>query len=292
MKKVLIVAACIAAAGLLLIGISFIIGGSGVYRGFKDSELSNYNAEANRAIVPYYVSDMELEAFTSVSIDVVNADVNIEKGDSYGIVIDYPDSRYNPSYKVQGGALTMKDDPVKTVKSFWQLFNTNFWQNGFNLKHGNVTVFLPEGEYDRIDIENVNGPILISDTTVNELKMECVNSTIDVTNVTIKEGNWNTVNGKIQAEQLTGSNLDIETVNGGISLVGTLSGDSSINTVNGSIEIGTALSRDLYHLDLSTLNGKVYLDGEDHKKGLDTGSGAANSIKAETVNGRVEINFG
>ncbi|OQB23279.1 MAG: hypothetical protein BWY11_02003 [Firmicutes bacterium ADurb.Bin182] len=290
MKKALIVAACIAAVGLLLIGISFIVGNRGV---FEEYRIPDYSYGANKAVEPYYVNDMELDAFTSVKVDVVNADISIVKSTSYGIEIDYQDSRYNPTYRVGNNTLTVKDDPVRNVRRFWDLFSFNFWRNnGLSLKRGQITVYLPEHEYESIELENVNGGITISDTYVDRLDAECVNSTISMENVKTNRATWTSVNGKIEARELTGSNINIECVNGSIELSGELSGKCRFETVNGTISIDTALERNQYDLDLSTVTGKVFLDGQDHKKGLESDTGAANSLYAETVNGRIEINFG
>jgi hypothetical protein len=289
----LIVAACIAAAGLLLIGISFIVGNRNVNLGYDYPDYK-YEANLEKEIKPYYVSDMQLESFTSVDIDVVNADVDFVKGTAYGVEIDYSDSRYNPTYKVRGGELTIEDDPIPAVRGFWQLFNLNFWnQKGLSLKRGQITVYLPEAQYDTIKVVNVNGQVNVSDTAMKDLSMECVNSTINIKNVKTDSATLGSVNGRIGCEQLTTSrSLDINCVNGEIEAQGTFAGNTKLETVNGSITFNTTLTQKDYDLNISTVTGKIYLDNANLSKSFEQDNNAGNDLNAETVNGRIDLIFG
>ena len=85
--------------------------------------------------------------------------------------------------------------------------------------------------------------------------------------------------------------MHCESVNGGVAFDGELRGKTHAETVNGSIRIATALPITAYDLDLRTVSGGVYLDGEKHRKEVHISNSAENSVRAETVNGAIKLEF-
>jgi DUF4097 and DUF4098 domain-containing protein YvlB len=163
------------------------------------------------------------------------------------------------------------------------------------------TFSYPISEGGRLSVSNVNGSITVTGGSGNTVEIIAtkkgddqevldgieINISATANSVTIEtdlpdSDSWYSRgdnNGQVKYEILVpaGTNLDsVETVNGGVEISG-VSGNVVAETVNGSIE-GKDLAGDA---ELSTVNGSV--TGNFEKLS------GSQSVKAETVNGRVTI---
>ena len=191
-KILLIVAACVAALGLLLIGIGMVSGTQQVIsEGFKLAERVLYDEEDSVIATPTPgtvdhasnpaatsapvaskdsasksgsgtdITAFDLPAFDRVIVDVTVADVSFVLDERPGISIQYSDERHNPSYSVENGVLRIKDDPYKVSwngKSFKEILQDLASFNSL-VGGGKITVFLTEQEYKSISATTVDGDI-------------------------------------------------------------------------------------------------------------------------------------
>lgn len=303
-KILLIVAACAAGLGLLLMGIGMVSGVQETIRGGFDlaeriifSEPSS-TLEPTSTITPnaptsddgdvavpvpensaahneVFFEDYDLPDFHKIVVDVTVADVCFFPAESAGISIRYGDDRHNPSYSVEDGVLRIQDDPYKVSwngKSFKEILQNitslNSLTNG-----GQINVYLPADGCDDISVTTVDGDIELTFAggRAGNLSLETVNG-----GIVVYGGSY----GKIKAGN----------VNGSIRIDGALAGDASLNTVNGGLDVFTTLAENEYTIEAKTLNGSVVSNG-DKRGNAYNGGGGTIKIEAETVNGEIQLAF-
>ena len=205
--------------------------------------------------------------FRSVQIDVVNAAVTFLAGSSYHVQIEYPEDAPVPNVEMRGQTLCIEDQ--KRPQRF-RLFSFRSW------KGGQIRITVPAEKavsFESFHIETVNGAITLPALAVEDVHCETVNGGISL------------------ASCYAHQRMHCESVNGGVTFDGELRGKTHAETVNGSIRIATALPITAYDLDLRTVSGGVYLDGEKHRKEVHISNSAENSVRAETVNGAIKLEF-
>ena len=224
--------------------------------------------------------------FRSVQIDVVNAAVTFLAGSSYHVQIEYPEDAPVPNVEMRGQTLCIEDQ--KRPQRF-RLFSFRSW------KGGQIRITVPAEKavsFESFHIETVNGAITLPALAVEDVHCETVNGGITLTGLTADRLHCETVNGGISlASCYAHQRMHCESVNGGVAFDGELRGKTHAETVNGSIRIATALPITAYDLDLRTVSGGVYLDGEKHRKEVHISNSAGNSVRAETVNGAIKLEF-
>ncbi len=225
--------------------------------------------------------------FSSINLNLTNADVTLYMGTAYAITLDFPDNYPSPDVEVRDNTLYVKE------KRFSQSFFGIRWF-GY-MKKAAVTITLPDVQYNRFAFNMVNGALKVPAFRVRELKAESVNGGINVSGVKGELIHLSSVNGGLGASDVsTTQECKCDTVNGGIDISGTLRGKVIASAVNGGIHVSIPLSGKDYNLNVSTISGSVRVNGQKMSKSFHLQNGAPNSIKADTVNGgiRVELESG
>lgn len=178
----------------------------------------------------------------------------------------------------------VKDDTLQVVlkDKRWHIFDFGSFLTSLELR-----VYVPEKEYEALQVESSNGRITAKGVHVNNIELK-------------------TDNGRIDGEDLTASTTNVYTDNGGVSLKN-VSGTIATNTANGKIELSTPdLERSI---DLKTDNGAIIIHSEQEPKNVsfitstDNGSidifgkyngGAVighgdHTVKLETANGSISV---
>ena len=146
--------------------------------------------------------------------------------------------------------------------------------------------------FDNFRIETVNGSVTLPALAIENVHCETVNGEISLSGVVADRLHCEAVNGNLKLTSCYAhQSAHCENVNGGIQLGGELRGKTHAETVNGGIHIATALPITAYDLDLETVSGGVYLDGEKHRKEVHISHRAENTMHAETVNGSIKLEF-
>lgn len=150
-----------------------------------------------------------------------------------------------------------------------------------------LTVYLPERQYERLQVETDNGRIIAEQLQATDLHLETDNGRIELKHVDAETVNVKTDNGKIVLENVTGQ-MKAKTDNGQISVVTSDLEDSlDLETDNGKIEIQTEKEPTNAVIDAKTDNGRVELFGQENKH-VTFGKGE-NLIKLRTDNGRITV---
>lgn len=223
--------------------------------------------------------------FTSINVNLVNAAVTLCRAEGYSVALDFPEAYPLPDVEVRDGTLHIKEKKFSHFPFF------GFRSFGF-INRAEVTITLPDAQYERFAFDMVNGALKVPPLRVRELKSECVNGAVSIAGVTAERIHLNNVNGKISVSDVSAAeSCKCDTVNGGIELSGVLRGRTHADAVNGGISITIPLSGKDYNLNLSTVSGSVRVNGQKMGKSFNVQNGALNSVHAETVNGGIQVGF-
>lgn len=226
--------------------------------------------------------EVEAKEVSNLEIDLINEKVNIVPTKEAKIKIELKGKSNEPDRKhlnidKQGGTLTIQ----KKADHFKKFV---FFEQSDSLT---LTVYLPEKEYESIQVEVTNGNIKADHITVKNMKASGDNGKIFLSDVKTDQTNVGTTNGSVLLKDISGK-LKGKTNNGKISLL-TVDLDRSLDftTNNGTIEIKTENEPTNVTYDLRVDNGDIQVFGEDD---WDTVVGdGKNLIKASADNGDIEI---
>lgn len=198
---------------------------------------------------------------TAIDINTSNASVEVipVKNETAKVKLSgfqSPSTHYSFSADLEGTTLSIE---LKETQTSW----INLFPTTLTLK-----VFLPEKQYESMDINNDNGSIHIKDLHAKTVHAETDNGKISLRHVTAK---------------MTG-----KTVNGDISLeTDSLDRPLQFETDNGSIMIETEQEPTNAKLDVKVDNGSIDLLGQ-YKESTVIGKGE-NLIKLTTINGDILV---
>ena len=202
------------------------------------------------------------EAFSEIEIDVSLSGVRIlAADDGKCLVVCEECNKVKHSVKVENGKLTISDK--------W-LEHSNVDPNKIS-----VTVYLPEGEYGALSIENASGAINVADGFVfsaaslqnasgattfcsdvkGNLLVDTASGAITLSGVHCQNADLDSASGAVELQGLIASGLvQIETASGGVRLQACDAGAFDIETASGSVT-GTLLTGKLF--DVDSMSGKV-----------------------------------
>lgn len=126
-----------------------------------------------------------------------------------------------------------------------------------------VDVYLPEDlELSQVDIEQLNGDILIKNHALDGLDIRSVNGDVSAENI------------------ISDSPLHLATTNGNVSVLSSTAAELNTSSSNGRIDIRQGTFDDL---DVSTTNGKIVIQNINDADATDT------VLRAKTTNGNIEF---
>lgn len=220
--------------------------------------------------------------FTSLKVNVLNAKVSVKRGEKQVVDIDYPDEAELPECEVVNGTLSIVDKKHKRLN----------WFGGWNTsyKQSYITITVTDENYDRFELETVNGGVVMQDFRVASLQASSVNGAVNASDIKARTIKLDNVNGAVRADSCAASeSCSFSTVNGSVNAGGDLRGDISASAVNGSVRL--TVKRGDYDLKLSTVSGSVRLNGQKQSKSTTIMCGAKNRICANTVNGSIHVDY-
>ncbi len=222
--------------------------------------------------------------FNSIKANLMNANFILTLGSGYAVDISYPQGAETPDVSIKNGVLYINE---KRRQYIWNIFTRDAW------KQGRVEVTVPDAKLSDINIENVNGKIYIPAINADRFHGETVNGGVTLEGTQGGNIHCESVNGAVSMTNCTARDgAHGETVNGSVTIAGELRGKIHAEAVNGSVSVATALPVSQYDIDVETVSGSVRVDGEKYKKSYHSRRGMENSIKAESVNGSVTVEFG
>lgn len=301
-KSALRVAAVLLPVGIVLIIIGLIFGARDmVYNNslFSLSIGKSGLSFGNDAITEI---DEDVDAFTSIDIDVTNAYVQLlpSKDDKYHVDLCLFAEKEDLTMEVENGVLTIKDrNSNGFVNWIFEMINM-FGDDDDHDMH--VMVYVPgyeESMLDDVKIDVSNGTINIKDIKVSgNADVETSNGSIEIDDFTCKELILKTSNGSIDIDNMfTKGESSIKTSNGKIYIDEySFYGETSVKTSNGKISATNLSINSDENLEIGitakTSNGEVEVNedekDDDYEK---SGSGDESTIHFKTNNGDINIEY-
>ena len=261
-------------AGLVIAGIA--LGGS------PNFTLDWENRKISTSSKADVIGDLTPQAFTTLEIDAVVADVTIERGESWSLRYALAEE---PEITQANGVLRLKDRTHGKI---------NFV--GISVSGGNeayVTVTVPaDAALERIKLHTATGMVTLSDFTVGTLEAECNTGDFLLTNVTASELDLNGNTGSLELSNVTATfRAELETNTGDI-IAEALSVPAGLEaeTNTGDVKLSLTGTEADYALDLEADLGEVVVNGKPQGHRFHAGSGV--SVSAETNTGDVRVQIG
>lgn len=189
--------------------------------------------------------------FSNISIDIPNGNIELHPA---------IDNEVKAVYKVRPSFVKVSDDIEKEFQKNFICKNDQGTLRVISTTKKirvDVTLYIPQAQYNIITIQQFNGGFSTHNIDTDQLKVKTMNGAINCKSFRFRKIDLETANGAIEVRDVTGDELEAETVNGRIYIDGSIREITSEST-NGHV-IVTTRSQD------------------------------ANSIKAHTVAGTVEI---
>ncbi|MBQ8813577.1 MAG: DUF4097 family beta strand repeat protein [Lachnospiraceae bacterium] len=254
----------------------------------------------------YSYTNDDMEPFTSAMVDVSNCPIRVERSETGRFGVDvrllvHPDDQVIVA--VENGVLTVKKVSGRKLRiSFGNSSASQY-----------VKLYLPEMEYDRLDLITSNATVAVSnvsrirdilniDTSNSGIKVEGVlvddrikldtsNSAISVKQVCCKVLEADSSNGGIGLEDVAAMRATLDTSNGGIKVKNCEINELlNADTSNGSIEVLLPGNENDYRIIADTSNAKVYVNGRCAGDSYTT-RGGTKAVRLDTSNGRITIGF-
>lgn len=201
------------------------------------------------------------DSFGSIDVQMLQADILIEDGKSFGWTYIGPKSNV-PSAEVNKDTLVIKSPQTSG--------------NDFSLSGGTLTVTIPTDHWNlkKVSLSTKNGDISIDPDS------EAAAQSMELT----------TANGDISLSDCTGKAVDVSTNNGDIALDDASFDTFDLQSKNGDIALTLADSLDNYTVTPSTSAGDISVgeDTYDSNKNISIGTGKK-TVKAVTSLGDIVI---
>ncbi len=208
-------------------------------------------------------SDITNSKLNELIIDVINANVYIIPSDKIEVVIEASPNDNSISYNITDEKIVIEQVKTNPIHIF-----------GFaKIKQAQIKIYIKRESF----IENI--------------KAETVNGGIKASELQFNNGSFESVNGGIFLENVESKNLHCKVVNGAIYVSGNLNGKNEFETVNGSINCNLVLKKENYDILLQNIHGAINVDSESFRKEYSSRSEASNTIRAESVNGSINLHF-
>lgn len=203
-----------------------------------------------------------------MDIDIANGNVSIIPWDQQDIRVECEAQVYKGETQEEARQNFLKD-VMFDVRGDRLYFVTS--QKWIKLK---VKVYIPQADYDQVDIRIFNGSVEGKDISVKKCKIK-------------------TANGKITMDHVKSEEFEVETANGAIQLTGSEIAKIEAETLNGAIHI----DGDFQKVELQSFNGEIdcRLDGptcEWLEANTTTGAIKFSVPEQYSVSGELKANLG
>ncbi len=191
----LIAAAAATAAGLLMMGLGIVTGAQ------KWIQVTKNGVEIVDT-TPHTESNPSLAAFTAIDMQVPGANVQLKKGDTFGIELTTYGNTEALSYSVQNDTLTVTGEENEDI---WKFLNLNLT---FQYNNNLVVVYLPEGaDFEKVSIQNRSGSTEIDALHVKDLSVVCSYGSLTMQDVTAVKTDIDMKNGSCNVSGLSTASL-------------------------------------------------------------------------------------
>ena len=216
-----------------------------------------------------------LEAFDSIEIDVLAADIRVITGDEWAVSYHFSDKEPIKCLEVRAGKLNIETsfDPTEYFD------RSNDWF---------VTVTIPEGtELKDIELETISGNVEADGFTCRSIKLETASGTVNAENITARNMELKSISSKVNANAISVSDLEASTISDDLTLSGDF-GELDVNSASGKIDITGSISAEG---EIETVSSDITLT-VNQPISLQAGSAESITINGEKVGNSIRTNDG
>lgn len=183
----------------------------------------------------------------------------------------------------------VKDDTLEIeVERKINWFHWPDFDGWFDNQGSTVTVYLPDKQFDEINLEVDNGRILAEDIHADNVVMKTDNGRIEAEDITSEHTNLTTDNGVIKIDDVTGE-LVVKTNNGTIDAeIDSLDRNIKAESDNGKINIAVDNTPTNVLFDVDVDNGSVNILDNRYEDNDKIGNGD-NLVSLSTNNGKITV---
>lgn len=219
------------------------------------------------------------EPFEDVSIHCVSCDVAVSVGGAETCAVEYRgSSRRACTAEVKNGVLQIEEKFAHRLSI----------RNLFGTRNAKLTVFLPQGQYDALELRTVSGDVELEDGGLfRGVQITTVSGDMDLAgaggDVTLES-----VSGNMKLRDGSAGDLTVGTTSGDVAVTGVdVAGQAELRTVSGDV---TLLDTDASSLSIRTTSGDVHTALQTAKEYVAHTTSGEVAIAANTVGaGRCEI---
>ncbi|MCR4938814.1 MAG: DUF4097 domain-containing protein [Treponemataceae bacterium] len=269
--------------GLIIIGISFIMGGnwdetltfanisnlSEYYKRNDNNELDSDAliwAENEKNIISY---DFSKEVIKNLEMNITNADIIIQHGDLFSVSLENI-KKDDISCKVTRSGTIIIDNASNRFSIF------NIFRRRSFINRGTVILYVPEGlKFENIELISHTGSL------VTEIPLHAEKTELE------------TESGSISIMELYSGKTSITTASGIVYTAGALHGKTEVKCGSGAVEIDIKEDKETYSYSADSGMGEINVDGFSYtgSKKLTSGKTKDNNIRMNCGSGRIKISF-
>lgn len=213
---------------------------------------------------------IENAQFTNISITTDNAKVEVLPTKDAKATVELSGKAKNYMFEASEEGNTLA---VVLKEKQWKLVSFDFFLNALTLK-----VYVPEKQYEAMQIDNNNGRIQVENLVAKKLNVDTDNGRIELKNMESSEVKAKADNGRIELKNIKALSVAVKADNGKI-LLEEVDGKLSGKTNNGRISLVTNnLER---QIDFETDNGSIKIQTEKEPKNV--------TFNIKVDNGKVDI---
>ncbi|MDA3931569.1 MAG: DUF4097 family beta strand repeat-containing protein [Tenericutes bacterium] len=284
---------------LILVGIVAVV----VIPLTTDNQVFSLNNDENYTLTEKSYS---FDKFDSFNFDFENRDVYIYESEDNNVHLSY--------YLREKDILEFDDETNELtieISRRW-VDNIFIFDIGINRDYLDVYLYLPttlidsnlnitssngkitvdtDMQYQSVYIEGSNGNITLSNLQAVSINTNTSNGDITLDNIQASNSiTGETSNGKVYLDQVVSDEIDFDTSNGRIEATNITALDVTLESSNGKVFLSINGNMDDYKIDLSTSLGDRIVNDFEISSGV-LNSTESNSVKLETSNGDVEVQF-
>ena len=242
----------------------------------EPSSIASNFANTDKTIDDNNNKHLVFDLLTDLEIVTKNYNINIQRNVDDNVVIDFDElSNVNLDVNNKNGRITIKQDDIGfDISRLLRIINNS------NSSKLDLNIKVPKNYCEKIEIENVDGEIILNDLQLRKLEIDNVGGDITIERLTSKELEIDDVNGDMKIKDCNVGLFYVESVNGDIKIDNIDFRMIDIETVNGDLDILMNASKEDVSLDIEQLFKKYKYEGKTDKK-----------LKFETVNGDITYRY-
>ncbi|MEN2465432.1 DUF4097 family beta strand repeat-containing protein [Ornithinibacillus sp. FSL M8-0202] len=223
------------------------------------------------------------QGITTLNVKTDNARVEVLPTSEKEITVEFT----SPATSKNKYKFTVEEDGDTLAVEVKEKRILQFISFDFSFQGPSLVIYLPEKQYAELKVDVINGRVNVEGLEVEHANVQTINGRIELEDLTTITTYVSSENGRVELTYVDGE-ITSNAVNGRTTLItNDLDRSIDLETVNGKIEIQTMQEPTNAAFEVSVVNGKVDILGDNSKNSV-FGEGA-HKIKLKTVNGSITV---